>query len=126
MENTIELRAWIEKDQKMFYQDDQYLESFLRRANLLSNEQSGHPKYGRSIYMMWTTLQDKLKKKIFTGDRITWNNEEFVVKVGQFRDEDHCMELIGVHMVDKEGKCYSLGPEDQNLVEVVGNIYEKQ
>lgn len=125
MNREIKFRAWIEKDKTMFYQKDQYLISFLRRANQLFNpEDSGHDKYGSPPLMQFTDLKDKNNQEIYEGDilgyprrednlvegGVVFNNGAFGIKTEMFKQILSFTEYIRI--------------DDFNELEIIGNVYE--
>lgn len=108
----LKFRAWIPKDNFMFYQGDQYLCSFIRRANQLQFGGSGHESYGMVELMMWTGFKDNNGKQIFEGDIIKFRfNDKLPYNI------EECPKIdVGYYHWYQE-------MEDAD-VEVIGNIYE--
>lgn len=125
----IEFRARIMEDgkPKMFYQDNQFLISFLRRVSSQLyflkdtkeegvNEMNGgvHESYLKPYELencldMWTGLFDKNGKKIFEGDILDFQNgfiREILFSDGCFRLRDNPYQ------------------NDYKHGEIIGNIYE--
>jgi uncharacterized phage protein (TIGR01671 family) len=118
----------------MFYQEDQYLASFVRRAvaEILfdhGKEQREHEGYlpnGGEIeeYLtQYTGLKDKNGREIYEGDvlrqELTHNGEDFVFTDSVFWAND----MGGFYLQREDGVMSSLAAY-VNDVEVIGNIYE--
>ncbi len=75
----IKVRAYIEREKEMMYQADQYLGSFLRRANQRQFMGSGHESYGCVDLQLCTGLLDDKGKEIYDGDIVKRDGEIGVV-----------------------------------------------
>jgi len=63
-----ELRAWIEVENQMVYQGEQFLDSFLRRVKLRAfGHLPNHSTYGFPPLTQFTGLLDIKGNKIFEG-----------------------------------------------------------
>lgn len=130
----IKFRARIEDVGKMhpkgtyFYQDNQYLSSFINR--IYWHYGVTHPKYLKhengelfeleSILERFTGLKDKNGKEIYEGDIIQWGND-----VVQVLYQTKSMSFV----FGKKGWLSNHFVEEMNDIheaEIIGNIYENQ
>lgn len=130
MNRVIKFRAPIPKDSiaymimpdfcrdGCFYQDDQYLESFHRRANQFTFKSSGHSSYGAAQLMQFTGLTDVNGKEIYEGDIVNFSFDGVLhIESGNYiKFED------GAFLIHKPYFCPLAS--DANFIEVIGNIYE--
>lgn len=128
----IKFRAWIERDGLMYYQNDQYLQSFLRRANQLFNPFcSGHDSYGQPPLMQYTGLRDKDEIEIYEGDILRvvgpWEDENNTkIIVVEFSDEGGYIIEWQNGFLGGEADLTLLGwaRNEDYILEVIGNIWE--
>ncbi|MFA6158953.1 MAG: YopX family protein [Candidatus Paceibacterota bacterium] len=122
----IKFRAWIPKTtdgtSQMFYQKDQFLQSFLRRVNFLASAME-HDSYGEGKYELeqWTGSLDKNGKKIFENDVVFDKfGDMVVVKIEpiDFSDWEDCCAGYGFILRTHQKEDF------RKNVEVIGNIHE--
>lgn len=121
MSRIIKFRVWMPEakyagDEKMFYQETQYLHSFIRRVH--DRFCVSHPKYlpfeFEDRLMQWTGIQDREGKDIYDGDIIKHiENEDEIFEPVVFRNGSW-------ELQDEREDIYSY----RESIEVVGNIYE--
>lgn len=78
---TIRFRAWIPTDYRgnpyMFYQGDQYLQSFLKRCVFMSNDHGrDHEKYGHYELEQFTGKLGFNNRELYEGDIVFYEEAE--------------------------------------------------
>lgn len=116
-----EARAWIPKcdeqiyggESKMFYQDDQYLSSFLRRV--YDFQCKTHPSYTNEVLTWFSGFTDRNGRKVFEGDFVQLGDGKAIVKFSEGEFTAICNNVPGV--------CCNL-LANVNAFVVVGNVFE--
>ena len=117
----LKFRAWIPKEKRMFYQDTQYLGSFIRRAVLFISGR-GHEKYvdgGIEKYLMrYIGRKDINGVEIYDGDIITRESKN--KKIG------HKRQASWTKLVEwRDGVNYNgWNTASSDLYKVIGNKFE--
>ena len=123
----IEYRAWNVKEKIMCYDNednsssywDGVKSSFIGLVNCNFQYYSNNNTY---IFMQWTGLYDKNKKKIYEGDKVKinggYNNRGVICNV-VFNDS--CFDVVGDLFRD-----YLKVYVANHSIEVIGNIYENE
>lgn len=129
MSRTIKFRAWTGKE--MFYQDKQYLASFIRRVvPKIILDHGGENYREHESYLpnggvideyltQWTGLLDCNDKEIYEGDIVRM--EQATAKVVFWEHPP----AYGLDALDEDEWCddWNLS-DDSKHMEVIGNIYE--
>ena len=119
---TIKFRAWSPNKNQMFYQDDQYLASFIRRFVTLETDWKTHESYLEKpiddYLQQFTGLTDADEKEIYEGDlfrddegmlfEVTWDEEYLQWYAWDVLNQEWNMslgEFLGVAII-KEGNVY--------------------
>ena len=124
--NKLKFRAWIHdapqrrRKEAMFYQNDQYLSSFINRiySKYLCNHPSQMPFQLEERLMQYTGLKDRNGKEVYQNDIcyvVDINGKEII---GRVFLQDCCHVLI-----DKFNTCHH-GLMHCVDLEVIGNIYQ--
>lgn len=99
-----------------FYQDDQYLESFIRRANQFVHGTTGHSSYGEAELLQYTGLKDRKNQKIYEGDILA--NDEHLHWLVVFEEASFKVQFTEPIRTDT----FVLTAEMAASREVIGNI----
>ena len=126
----IKFRAWLKENhsgkEQMFYQNNQYLQSFLRRCCKFSNPDGReHEKYGNYELMQYTGLKDANGKYVYEGDVLGSKKKIIGHIVGGVRG--YCYDVIYAKPLsngETRWSLYSTITDDYKDAEVIGNIYE--
>lgn len=121
MKREIKFRVWTGK--RMFYQDDQYLGSFLRRACMHITHDEGHDEKEHESYldfdidhylMQYTGLKDAKGNDIYEGDILS--NAALDGEYYQVIFDDGCFYTSWGGVQEQLSECL--------YMEIMGNIHE--
>jgi len=123
----IKFRAWL-PDAKykkgMFYQNHQYLSSFIRR--IYDRYVVSHPTYLpfdlEERLTQYTGLKDKTGKEIYEGDVVAWlTNHGNMMTTGEVIFDKYQFNVKDFYDSSNDYPCDAFS---EGVFEVVGNIYE--
>jgi uncharacterized phage protein (TIGR01671 family) len=125
-------RAWSPTAKKMFYQENQYLASFLRRFVTLETGAAAHESYLKEdidkYLMQYSGIKDKHGKEVYEGDILTYRDEDGDEQLWPVTFEDGCFVVNGSAIWDYLRYDKNNQPTDhlEAYLEVAGNIYENK
>jgi uncharacterized phage protein (TIGR01671 family) len=115
MNREIKFRFWLSNIKKMTYE------------HKLSEIGKIIPEFTDDIIpLQYTGLRDKNGKGIYEGDILKDSEQTYIVKFGELDNNEGLYPFIGFYLEHLIHRDYD-GPfssDDQNVIEVIGNIYE--